>query len=119
MYLQINKNMKPRARDLRKARNYAEVILWRELKNGKMMGLDFDRQKVIGSYIADFCCEHAKLVIEVDGSSHIGREEYDKERDEYMQGLGLKIFRISDFDVKHNLEYVLAEIKKVLCTLKV
>jgi very-short-patch-repair endonuclease len=33
---------------------YSEVKLWNELKNGKLNGYDFDRQRVIGNYIVDF-----------------------------------------------------------------
>ena len=107
---QYNKDYKVRATSLRQSRNYAEVILWREIKGRKLCGLDFDRQKVIGNYIADFCCESARIIIEVDGSSHIGREEYDKERDEFLWACGFDVIRISDHDVKHNLDYVLKEL---------
>ena len=112
MYLQINNNMKPRARAMRKTGNYAEVLLWRELSGKKMLGFDFDRQKVIGSYIADFASEMAGVVVEIDGSSHIGREEYDKVRNEYMQAVGFTVLRFSDLDIKHNLALVLHEIEK-------
>ena len=97
---------------MRKAKNYAEVVLWKELSNKEILGFRFGRQKVIGHYMADFCCERAGIVVEVDGSSHIGREEYDKERDDYMHAMGFTILRFSDFDILHNIDYVLREIEK-------
>ena len=103
--------MKPRARNLRKAKNYAEVRLWEHLSGKKLLGFDFDRQKTIGNYMADFACERAGVVIEVDGSSHKDKKEYDKIRNEYMQAIGFTVLRFSDFDVLHNIDLVLREIE--------
>ena len=86
-------------------------MLWQELKNKKFLGLDFGRQKIIGHYIADFYCDKAKVVIEIDGSSHNDKIEYDNERDEYMKALGLTVLRITDSDVKRNLNNVVAFLK--------
>ena len=113
MYLRINKNLKPRARELRNNMTFAEVRLWNELKSGKLNGLDFGRQVNVGRYIADFCCEKVRIIIEVDGSSHIGREEYDKERDKFLQAMGFRVLRFHNFDVINNLDSVLYEIEKL------
>ena len=107
-----NKKLKPRANELRKDRNLSEALLWRELKNRQMLGLNFDRQKVIGNFIADFACEDKRIIIEVDGTSHIGREEYDRERDEYLTGAGFRVIRISTDDVKYNLDLTLQYLKE-------
>ncbi len=37
---------------------------------GKALGVKFRRQHIIGSFIADFCCIEAQLIIEVDGGYH-------------------------------------------------
>jgi len=103
-----NVKHKERARELRKGRNLAEALMWKELKEKQLNGLSFDRQSLIGHYIADFYCASAKVVIEIDGSSHIGREEYDHERDEFMKAIGLTVIRISDADVKFNMTGVLS-----------
>ena len=55
---------------------FSEVVLWNELKNGQMMGYDFDRQRPIGNYIVDFYSKDISLVIEVDGITH--EEEHAK-----------------------------------------
>ena len=36
----------------------------------RTLPVNFYRQKVLGSYIVDFYCASAKLVIELDGSQH-------------------------------------------------
>lgn len=44
--------------------------------------IDFDRQRIIGNYIVDFYVKTLGLVIEIDGSSHENKEEYDQKREE-------------------------------------
>ena len=61
-----NKKLKNFARANRKAGNLSEALLWNELKQRKM-GVQFKRQRPIGSYIADFYCREKNLVIEIDG----------------------------------------------------
>ena len=105
-----NKNLKGFARANRKAGNLAEALLWYELKQ-KRLGVSFTRQKPIGNYIADFYCHEKNMVIEIDGWSHDNKYEYDKERDEYMESLGIKVLRIEDKYVRHDMESVLMWIK--------
>jgi len=102
-----NNNLRKLARMLRKAGNLSEVLLWLELKSKKFHGLDFFRQKIVGNYIVDFFCATKRAVIEIDGQSHNEKVEYDKARDEFMESLGLKVIRVSDTDVKRNLDGVL------------
>lgn len=102
--LPYNPALKPFARQLRKAGNLSEVLLWQQLKNKQFMGLDFDRQKIIGNFIVDFYCAERGLVIEIDGNSHDQKVEYDKNRDAYLGSLNLRVIRILDADVKRNLD---------------
>ena len=66
------------------------------------------RQYVIGSYIVDFYCHKAKLVIELDGSQHCEPEnaEYDRKRTEYLKKEGLFVMRISNRDVNEQFRNV-------------
>jgi len=57
-----------------------------------------------GPYIADFCCVEVKLIIEVDGDTHIGRETYDEGRTNGLAGLGYKAIRVTNNDVESNIE---------------
>ena len=111
-----NKLLKERARELRKAGNLAEVIFWQTFKDKKKIGFDVDRQVIIGNYIVDFFIPELGLVFEIDGSSHDGKIEYDTERDNFMESLNLQIVRISDIDVKKNIQsiynFVLKTIKE-------
>ena len=102
-----NAKLGPYAKKLRKAGILSEVILWNQLKRKKMNGMDFDRQRVIGNYIADFCCKENGVVVEIDGWTHDYKVEYDKQREEYLKSLGLETIHVSDSDVKRNLKGVM------------
>lgn len=107
MSLPYNPSLKQRAKELRRAGNLSEVLLWNQIKNKQFSGLDFDRQKIIGNYIVDFYCAEKATVIEVDGSSHDNKVDYDAQSDAYLSGLNLTVIHLLDADVKNNLSGVL------------
>lgn len=107
MTLPYNPALKQRAKELRRAGNLSEVLLWNQIKNSQFSGLDFDRQKIIGNYIVDFYCAEKAVVIEIDGSSHDHKAEYDAERDAYLMSLDLTVIHLLDRDVKSNLSGVM------------
>ncbi|MDR0771450.1 MAG: endonuclease domain-containing protein [Burkholderiales bacterium] len=105
--LPFNPKLRERAKALRKAGNLSEVLVWQQLHKRKFKSLDFDRQKIIGNYIVDFFCANCRVVIEVDGSSHDENHEYDRERDVYLEGLGLTVIHVLAVDVLNRLEEVM------------
>lgn len=109
--LPYNSKLKQRVKELRKAGNLSEVLLWNKLKRKQFLGLDFDRQKIIGNYIVDFYSPVLGVIIEIDGSSHNDKVEYDKIRNDYLEGLGLTVIHILDEDVRNNLESVVCWLK--------
>ena len=90
----------------------AERLLWSKIRSRQLKGCKFYRQKIIGNYIVDFYCPKIKLVIELDGGQHYSIEgiEKDRERDEYMTNLGIKVFRFSDREVFENINVILEKI---------
>ncbi|MCL2525304.1 MAG: DUF559 domain-containing protein [Betaproteobacteria bacterium] len=110
--LPFNPKLRERAKALRKAGNLSEVLLWQQLSNRKFKGLDFDRQKIIGNYIVDFYCINCRTVIEIDGSSHDNKQEYDQERDAYLKGLGLSVIHIAAVDVLKRLSDVMVMLEE-------
>ena len=84
----------------------------------------FQRQKVLGKYIADFYCAKAKLVVELDGSQHyeeIGLQK-DAQRTEYLNGYDITVLRIPNNEVFSNFEcvctYVDLAVKRSLSQLR-
>ena len=92
----------------------SEVIFWLQVHRGIFWKIDFDRQRIIGNYIVDFYVKTLGLVIEIDGSSHDNKEEYDQKREDYLVSLGLKVYRISDLRVKHDLNNVMLELESYI-----
>ncbi|MDR0967638.1 MAG: exodeoxyribonuclease VII large subunit, partial [Rickettsiales bacterium] len=64
--LPFNPDLTERAKENRKSGSLPEALFWNQLKNKQLLGLDFDRQKIIGNYIVDFFCASIGLVIEID-----------------------------------------------------
>ena len=71
-------------------KRFAELL---EINNIK-----FKQQYVIGNYIVDFLIE--KTVIELDGSSHIGREVYDEVRDSNIRAAGYRVIRVLNSEIE-------------------
>lgn len=90
-----------------------EVLLWDELKQKKMLGYDFDRQRPIDNYIVDFYCKELMLAIEVDGSSHDFEESFDADnlRQQRLESLGVRFLRFDDREVKKEMMNVLRTIE--------
>ena len=107
-----NPKLKLLARKLRNNSTYAEVLLWKRLKNKKLNGYDFHRQKPILNYILDFFCHELYLAIEVDGIIHDSeiQQAKDKVRQSEIEALGITFLRFDDIDVKTQMDGVLAEI---------
>jgi very-short-patch-repair endonuclease len=101
------------ARKLRKDPTPAERKLWAVIRNDQL-GVNFRRQHALGKYIVDFCSLKPKLVIELDGSQHLQRQEYDQERTAYLESQGYKVIRFWNNDVMNNIEGVILSIMQSL-----
>ena len=110
MKIHYDPKLKQLSRDLRKNSTLSEVLFWNQVKGRKIKGYQFMRQKPILNYIVDFYCGKLKLVVEIDGESHIGKEENDEYRQSKIEGLGIKFLRFSDPDVKKNINGVILEL---------
>lgn len=99
-----------RVRTARKQATPAEQRLWQRLRARQLSGLKFRRQVWLGSFIADFFCAEARLVIEVDGHSHGSRAVYDKRRTDWLGREGFRVVRVTNDDVMTNIDGVLSHI---------
>ena len=107
-----SKEIQSRARELRKEMTPAEKKLWQVLRGNQLDGLYFRRQHAVGSYIVDFVCVQEKLVIEVDGGSHLEQEEYDQERTRWLQEeKDYRVIRFTNDDVFRNINEVVEAIR--------
>ena len=76
----------------------------------------FLRQKVIGTYIVDFYCAKAALVVELDGSQHYDEAALlkDKERTAYLEACGLMVLRIPNNELNRNFRGLCEHIDKLV-----
>ena len=88
----------------------AEALLWRALKGRGVGGLKFRRQQGIGPFVLDFYCPEARLCVELDGSAHDYRYDYDERRTAYLAQQGIRVIRFSNDQVFTCLEGVVAQI---------
>ncbi len=97
------------SRHLRKASTDAEHKLWTALRNRRFRGQKFRRQHPVDPYVLDFYCEHLKLAIELDGGSHVTQTglAYDKRRSEHLAKQGIRVIRISNYEMLVHTETLL------------
>jgi very-short-patch-repair endonuclease len=118
--LPYNPILKELAKKLRRNMTFSEVLLWNELKQKKMLEMDFDRQRPILNYIVDFYCKDLMLAIEVDGGSHNQKFEQDQKRQQELENIGVRFLRFDNLEVKKDMNnvlriiqfWILEEIKK-------
>ena len=110
MSLPYKSKLIPRAKDLRKNATPLENHLWYDFL--RSYPVRFQRQKTIGSFIADFYCHAAKLVIEIDGSQHYEPQEmgYDEERTTVLEQYGPEVLRFSNRDINTDFRAVCEQI---------
>ena len=112
--LPFNPRLKVLLKDKRKAGILGEVLFWKQVRAKEFYSIDFDRQRIIGNYIVDFYVKSLGLVIEIDGSSPLDKREYDKSRQNYLESLGLRVFRITDDDVRYNIAFVMRDLENFI-----
>ena len=100
-------------KELRSHATPAEAVLWKMLKGRNADGMKFRRQQGIGPYVLDFYCPELRLCVELDGSSHDYKYEYDEQRTEFLQNQGIRVLRFSNEQVWQGLDSVVDEIVRV------
>lgn len=100
---------------MRHAPTRSEAALWAALSGRRVGGVQFRRQYVLGGrWIADFAAPAARLVVEVDGSAHRGRERHDAQRDRGLQQLGWRVLRLDAELVLRDLPSALERVQEAL-----
>ena len=113
-FLPRNKKLKPFSTQLRNEMTPEEKHLWYDFL--RTYPIRFNRQRIIGSYIADFYCDQAKLVIELDGEQHYLNDapEYDAARTAYFESLGITVLRFDNSEIKREFEAVCRTIEAIV-----
>ena len=114
MSIPRNKELLDNARTLRKNMTKYENHLWYDFL--RTYPVRFRRQEIIGNFIADFYCNKAKLVIELDGSQHYEEDKikYDRQRTKYLNTLGIEVLRFTNLDISKKFRNVCNDIDIVV-----
>ena len=84
------------SREHRKNPTEAELLIKKQFQRWK---IKFRSQRPIDYYIVDFILIDYRMIVEVDGNSHIGKEIYDKKREMYLKNLGYSFLRLTNEEV--------------------
>lgn len=76
-------------------------------------GYRYLTQVVFGFYIIDFIIPSLLLAIEIDGSSHNSKQDYDARRDQFIISHGLKVIHVKNEDVSSTLLPILSSFPPV------
>jgi adenine-specific DNA-methyltransferase len=109
------KNIRVKARQLRRDQTDAEQRLWANLRDRQLGGAKFRRQHPIGPFVADFCCPQRKLVVELDGGQHAEDvAAAEEKRSRFLEAEGYRVLRFWNHDVLKDTVAVLKRIAEVL-----
>ncbi|CAH1385164.1 endonuclease domain-containing protein [Candidatus Nitrotoga sp. M5] len=113
--LPYTRQLKQNSRELRSNMTDAEQKFWYRLRRKQINGWQFYRQKIIGSFIVDFYCPAARLMVELDGSQHFEPQHQatDQKRDAYLESLGLRVLRFDNRQVLLEMDAVLGVIAQI------
>lgn len=105
---------KAKRQQLRRNMTKAEFMIWQKLKGKQIEGCKFRSQYGVGQFVIDFYCPELKLAIEIDGDSHFqaGAQEYDRERQAFIESVGIRFLRFTNNEVYDNLAGVLERINQ-------
>ncbi len=108
--------LKPLAKENRKNMTHCERITWELIRNNQL-GVKFRRQQIIADYIVDFVSLEIKLIIEIDGPSHLEQEDFDANRTKLLNDMGYKVIRFTNEEVRSDISFI-EKIKKEIDFLK-
>ena len=114
MSLPYKRTLISRAKELRRNATDQEDKLWyRYLRS---YPIRFQRQKTIDTFIADFYCSKARLIVEIDGKQHfsVAGQEYDLMRSAVFERYGIAVLRFANIEVENQFMSVCDQIDQTV-----
>ena len=112
--LPYDPRMRERVQELRHKMTPMEKKLWYSFL--RTYPVKMYKQRPIRTFVADFYCPLARLVIELDGSQHYTEQgmQYDKERSAVFEQYGVQVLRFRNQDVSAHFEMVCEQIHEAV-----
>lgn len=110
--LPYKQKLKPFSKELRSNMTDAERLLWSKLRRKQICGVQFYRQKPLEPFVVDFYAPKPGIVIELDDGQHYEEKHTvkDKNRDDYLNKMDLKVLRFNNLEVLQSTRAVLESI---------
>ena len=107
-------DLRKKAQNLRKNMTPQEKHLWYDFLRDYRPR--FYRQKPMLTYILDFYCPTARIVVEIDGSQHFEEQAatYDDKRTQELRNIGLDILRYTNREINESFEGVCQSIETAI-----
>ncbi|MCW8128952.1 MAG: DUF559 domain-containing protein [Planctomycetota bacterium] len=102
----------PFARKLRQSMPHMEAVVWKYVRNRQLGGFKFRRQQPLGPFVADFFCAEAKVVPELEGEVHRGKEAADEARADWLRRKGYLVVRVPNDLAFNRLSKILDDVQK-------
>ena len=109
-----NLKMLETARDLRRKMTSQERKLWYAFL--KDYPVKIYKQRIIESFVVDFYCASAHLIIEVDGLIHLqnAAQDRDEARSRRLQAYDLEVLRFTNAEIETQFSDVCSKIDRVI-----
>ncbi len=113
---QVSLKLRSFAKEQRSIPTRAEDLLWQQVRAGRFHGYKFKRQVPIASYIVDFLCPEARVIVELDGVSHDRpeRRAHDERRHVFLRSQGFRVLRFSNDLMLGNGNLVLDTVRQAI-----
>lgn len=107
-YKKYDNRLTKEAKRMRNNPTQPEKMMWDSLLKHRNLTKNymFTRQKPISSFIVDFYCSELFLAIEIDGSNHKDKEEYDKERTIELAKENITVIRFTNEQVLYDIKMI-------------
>ena len=112
--LPYDPRMRERVQELRRKMTPMEKKLWYSFL--RSYPVKMYKQRAICTFVADFYCPLARLVIELDGSQHYTEQgmQYNAERSAVFEQYGVQVLRFRNQDVSAQFEAVCEQIHETV-----
>jgi len=112
--LPYNPKIKVLLKNKQKTGILSEMLFWIRVRAKAFHKIDFDRQVIIGDHIIDFYAAKLGLAIEIDRPGNDLKLSDDKIRQDFLESLGIRVFKKTAVEVKQDLSAVMSDLEEFI-----
>ncbi|WP_051882011.1 endonuclease domain-containing protein [Chryseobacterium soli] len=112
--LPYNPKIKALLKNKQKTGILSEMLFWIQVRARAFHKIDFERQVIIGDHIIDFYAKKLGLAIEIGRPGNDLKQSEDQTRQDFLESLGIKVFKKTAVEVKHDLSAVMNDLEQFI-----